>query len=131
MQIAPLLNALPPIPSHAFAAVAALGIGIFQLVRRKGTSSHKIVGWMFVVILAYVAVSGLFIHEIRIVGPFSHIHILSFVTLGALAIGIVSARKHRISAHKRVMMLVFFLALVVTGLFTLLPGRIMYEVLFT
>ncbi len=110
--------------------MAALTIGIFQLVRPKGTYAHHWIGWAWAILLGYVAISGFFISEIRTFGHFSPIHILSAVTLGILVLGIRTARAGRISMHKRIMIQLFFLALVLTGLFTFLPGRTMYRVWF-
>ena len=130
MQLAPLLSAVPPIPSHAFAALAALALGIVQLVRRKGTPSHRWLGRVWVTLLTYVAVSGLFINEIRTFGPYSWIHLLSIVTLVTLFWGVYSARRGRIAIHKRTMTILYWLSLVLTGMFTFLPGRTMYLVVF-
>ena len=130
MQLAPLLNSVPPIPSHAIAAIAALLLGAIQFAGRKGTPSHRVMGWLWVALMTYVAISGFFIHEIRIIGAYSPIHLLSFVTLAGLAWGIWLIRRKRVRDHKRVMILLYFLALVITGLFTLLPGRVMHAVLF-
>lgn len=128
MQLEPLLNAMPPIPSHAIAAMAALALGTVQLARPKGTASHRYLGWGWVVLMAYVAISGFFINEFRTWGPFSPIHILSIVTLVTLGWAIHSARNRRIGAHKRAMTTLFFLALVVNGLFVFLPGRTLHQV---
>ena len=40
------------------------------------------------------------------------------------------ARQHNVRAHRVAMIWIFTLALVVTGLFTLAPGRIMSKVVF-
>jgi uncharacterized membrane protein len=37
MSLAPLLDAVPPIPVHAFAAMAAFALGVVQLAAPKGT----------------------------------------------------------------------------------------------
>ena len=87
-------------------------------------------GWLWVMLMVYVAVSSIFINEFRIFGPFSPIHLLIFVTLAGLFYGVRAIRKKQVEAHKRSMMSVFFLALVLTGLFTLWPGRTMHLVLF-
>ena len=44
--------------------------------------------------------------------------------------GVAFARKHDIRHHMLTMEFTYFLALVVTGLLTFLPGRIMYQVAF-
>ena len=61
---------------------------------------------------------------------FSPIHLLSLLTLWALARGILAAQQGRIADHKRAMKQLYGFALVVAGAFTFFPGRIMYLVLF-
>ncbi len=131
MQLTVLLDAVSPIPSHAIAAFAALGIGFIQFIRPKGTDSHRWIGRAWVLLMAYVAVSSFFINEFRMVGPFSLIHVLSLVTIGTLVWAVIAARRGQIHIHKRLMKYLFWLALVVTGLFTLLPGRTMHQVIFS
>ncbi len=132
LQFSPqiLLEAVPPIPSHAIVALAAAGLGGWQLAATKGTRTHRIVGWLFVVGMAYVAVSGIFISTIGLWGPFSPIHLLIPLTLYGLWRGVRLARQGAIEAHKRQMVVVFVLALVLTGGFTLYPGRILNKVIF-
>ena len=130
MNIEPLLSAEYPIPSHAIIALIALAVGSIQLVRRKGTSSHVLLGWIWVMMMVYVALSSLFINEYRTFGPFSPIHLLIIVTLVGLFVGIRAIRKKDVKTHKRTMIITFWSALVVAGALTLLPGRTMHQVLF-
>lgn len=130
MSIEPLLAAEPVVVFHAFAALAALLMGIVQLVGPKGTARHRIVGWSWVVLLMSVAASSFWIQGLRQFGPFSWIHGLSIFTLVMLPVAVVRARRHNIVAHKNTMIGIFLGALVVAGLFTLLPGRIMHGVVF-
>lgn len=130
INLQPLLSSMPPIPSHAFAALAASLLGVVQFVRPKGTPSHRWLGRVWVGLLAYVAISGFFISEIRTFGYFSPIHLLSIVTLVSLIVAIWAARVGRIGTHKRTMIALYFLALILTGIFTLLPGRVMFQVIF-
>jgi uncharacterized membrane protein len=48
MSLAPLLNANPTIQIHAFAAMAALAIGVVQLSAPKGTLPHRAIGAVWV-----------------------------------------------------------------------------------
>ena len=130
MTFAPLWAASPPIAAHAIVALAALVLGIGQLVARKGTSLHKAVGRLWVLCMAFVAVSSFFILEFRLLGPFSPIHILSLLVLYSLVIGTRAARLGNLRLHKAIMRNLFWFGLVLTGWFTLLPGRIMYQVVF-
>ena len=130
MTLAPLLDASPQIQVHAFAAIAAFGLGIVQLSAPKGTLPHRTVGWIWVVLMATVAASSFWIHEVRLLGPWSPIHLLSIFTLIMLPIAVWRARRHRVADHRRIMTMTFVGALVIAGLFTLLPGRIMHAVVF-
>jgi len=80
--------------------------------------------------MAVVAASSFWIHEIRLLGPWSPIHLLSIFTLIVLPIAVWRARRHRVADHRRIMILIFVGALVIAGLFTFLPGRIMHAVVF-
>ena len=80
--------------------------------------------------MAGVALSSFGIHGLRQVGPFSWIHLVSLFTLAMLVVAIAHARAGRIAAHRWTMVGLFLGALVITGLFTLVPGRIMHRVLF-
>jgi len=51
-------------------------------------------------------------------------------TLATLPLAVVHARRHRVERHHNAMISIFMGALVVAGLFTLLPGRIMHAVVF-
>ena len=62
------------------------------------------------------------------VGPFSAIHLLSIFTLVMLPLGVMHARRHRVAQHRGAMIGIFVGALVIAGLFTLLPGRVMHVV---
>ena len=130
MSLAPLLDAAPAIPVHAFAAMAAFALGLVQFAAPKGTLPHRTIGWIWVGLMAIVAASSLWIHEIRLFGPWSPIHLLSIFTLIMLPIAVWRARRHRVADHRRIMTMTLVGALVIAGLFTLLPGRIMHAVVF-
>jgi len=130
MSLAPLLDAAPAIPLHAFAAMAAFFLGMIQLTAPKGTLPHRALGWVWVVLMLVVALSSFWIHEIRLVGPWSPIHLLSIFSLVTLALGVMAARTRNVRRHKITMISIFFGALVIAGLFTFMPGRIMHAVIF-
>ena len=130
MSVAPLLEAAPAIPLHAFAAMAAFVLGLVQFAAPKGTLPHRTIGWIWVGLMAVVAASSFWIHQIRLVGPFSPIHLLSIFTLVMLPLAVWRAHTHRVADHRRIMIMTFVGALVIAGLFTLVPGRIMHRVIF-
>jgi uncharacterized membrane protein len=110
----------PVIAAHAALAGAALVVGGTVLARRKGTTSPRVRGWTWVVLRASVASISF---AIRFNG-FSWIHGLSVYTLLALVFGVAHARRRNIRAHRSTMISIFVGALVITGLFTLLPQRL-------
>lgn len=130
MSLAPLLDAAPVIQVHAFAAMGAFTLGIVQFVAPKGTLPHRTVGWLWVALMATIAISSFWIHSIRLVGPFSPIHLLSIFTLVMLPLAVLHARGHRVTEHRKAMISIFVGALLIAGAFTFLPGRIMHAVAF-
>jgi uncharacterized membrane protein len=107
---------------HTLAALLAVLLGAWLLNARKGHRAHRIGGWLWVLCMATVA--GI---SFAIRGPsgFSWIHGLSVFTLVTLATGVLAARAHRVQAHRLNMISLYVGALVITGLFTLLPGRLL------
>ena len=130
MSLAPLLDAAPAIPAHAFAAMAAFALGVVQLAAPKGTLPHRTLGWIWVVLMAVVAGSSFWIHEIRLVGPWSPIHLLSIFTPIMLVVGVWYARRHNVRGHRITMISIFAGALIIAGFFAFMPGRIMHAVIF-
>jgi len=116
----------PLIIAHTFVAVCALVVGGILLFRRKGTFSHRMLGWAWVGLMVCVALVSFGIQR----RGFSWIHGLSVFTLAILVVGIRLARKQRATAHGKTMKGIYVGALLVTGLFTLLPSRLIGQALF-
>jgi len=112
------------------AALGAFALGGLQLAAPKGTIPHRTIGWIWAGLMMAVVVSSFFIHTIRLWGPFSPIHLLSIFTLVTLPIAVLHAHRHNVIGHRRSMIAMFTGALVIAGLFTFAPGRIMHAVLF-
>ena len=130
MSLAPLLNADPAIQLHAYAAMTAFVLGVVQLAAPKGTLPHRTVGWIWVALMAVVSISAFFIHQIRLWGDWSPIHLLAIFTLVMLPLAVRHAHRHQVGKHRNAMISIFLGALVIAGLFTFVPGRIMHAVVF-
>lgn len=128
MNLAPLLSAPAVIQIHAFAAMAGFALGLVQFAAPKGTLPHRTLGWIWVALMTLVGVSAFFIHEIRLWGPWSPIHLLAIFTLVMLPLAVLHARRHRVPNHRWAMISIFTGGLVIAGAFTFLPGRIMHAV---
>lgn len=131
MTLSPLLNAPLPIIIHAFAAMAAFALGIFQLAAPKGTLPHRTLGWIWAALMLIVAISSLWITGggLRL-GPFGPIHLLSILTLVMLPLALIFAHRHKVRGHATTMISLFIGALLIAGGFTFVPGRIMHQVAF-
>ena len=128
--MAPAIHTWTPlIATHAALAGVALVLGACLLfMRNKGQRAHRIGGWLWVLCMA--AVAGV---SFGIYGPsgYSWIHGLSVYTLISLVTGVVAARAHRVKAHRINMIALYVGALIIAGLFTLLPGRLIGQALWS
>ena len=130
MSLAPILTASLAIQIHVAAAILAMALGAVVLFRPKGTPIHKLMGRFWAVLMLVVATSAIFINEIRLVGPFSPIHLFVLLTYAGIGFGIWEIRHGRVQSHQATMKSTYLGALLLTGAFTLLPGRRMHEVMF-
>lgn len=130
MNVAPLASAGLVVQAHTLAALLAIVLGSAQFILPKGDRRHRRLGRAWVALLAAAALSSFGIHGMREFGPWSWIHGLSVFTLVMLVVGVQHAHAGRIFAHRWTMIGLFAGALLITGLFTLVPGRLMHAVLF-
>lgn len=118
-----------PIPLHAIAAMLAVAVGAAQLWLAKGTSRHRKLGYVWAGLIAFVAVSGFFIHDTDVSAPFNHLSKpLSVLVLVMLWWGIRLARAGKSKDHRQTMVRLFWLTMFI-GLLTIQPGRIMHQML--
>jgi len=128
---------MSPIYIHAFFALIAVPVGLYILLTKKGTQKHKSTGRIWTLFLLIVSFTALFIQAIN-PGEYSLIHLLIPWTIGSLIYSIWSIRKFQKTklqkykkAHMYSMIGVYVGALLVAGVFTLMPGRLFYEILFS
>ena len=128
---------MSPIYIHAFFALIAVPVGLYILLTKKGTQKHKSTGRIWTLFLLIVSFTALFIQAIN-PGEYSLIHLLIPWTIGSLIYSIWSIRKFQkttlqkyTKAHMYSMIGVYVGALLVAGVFTLMPGRLFYEILFS
>lgn len=130
MQLSPFFSAPIPVQVHAAIALTLIPLTITIFLIPRGTTWHKRLGWIWVIGMALTALSSFGISELRLVGPYSPIHLLSVFTLAALVYAIVNIRRRNVVRHRRAMLGLVYGALIGAGAFTLLPGRIMHQVIF-
>lgn len=117
----------PIVIGHMTAAFLALGIGTALMIGVKGSAAHRTLGYTWVAAMAFTAVSSFWIQTS---GHFSFIHFLSGWTTIALPLGVAFARRREVRRHARMMTSVFVGGLLIAGLLTFLPGRLMFTLFF-
>lgn len=119
----------PVIQAHVLAATGALVVGLGIFLNRKGSQFHRAMGWSWVALMAVTALTSLFITGLN-GDAYSIIHGLTAFTLVILPLAVFAARRKDIAAHRRHMTGLFLGGLVVAGLFTFIPGRLMWSLFF-
>jgi len=120
-----LLAQHPLIFVHMVCAIAALVLGAVLLLRRKGTPSHRALGWAWVLLMAGATISSAFIRDTGMINlaGFTPIHLLTLLVAVQLPRAVLAIRRGRVEAHRQAMRGMYIGGCVVAGLFTLLPGR--------
>ena len=134
MNLALISEATSTIFIHLIFALLAIVMGAIQLVCKKGTTLHKVLGYAWVTAMTVICLSSFGIRTIMPDGifyGFSPIHLLSIWVLFQLGRGIYFARKHEVARHRKCMVYTYFGGLLIAGVFTLMPGRFLYKVLIT
>ncbi|MFK8081765.1 MAG: DUF2306 domain-containing protein [Granulosicoccus sp.] len=130
MDATPLWTSHWLIVVHACTALAAIAIGAIQFLCKKGTANHRLLGYVWVTLILIVCLSSFGIFGIRLLGPFSPIHLLSILSIVSVGQAMVAIRSGNVVLHKKIMVRLYALALLLTGAFTLYPGRVMHQVMF-
>ena len=130
MSLQPLLEASVWIQIHVAAALLALFLGLYQFLSKKGSIPHRLVGWVWIALLAAICISSFFIPGSWHIGPVSVFHLLSIYTLWALFMGAKAAREGEVADHKSYMSWLFGLSIVVSAAIAVASGGVLYQVFF-
>jgi uncharacterized membrane protein len=118
---APLL-----ILAHAAVGVSAVVLGGLVVFRRKGTFTHRVLGRLWAALMYFMAIGSFWIQSD---GHFSWIHGLSAMMIVSLTYAIWAVKTGRTRGH-RIAMTSNYVGLCVTAAFTLLPHRLMGQLVF-
>ncbi len=119
--------------THLAAALAAAALALTVLLRRKGTTSHVLLGRIWVGLMVTVALGSFWIQRS---GSLSWIHGLSAFTLFSLTVAIFHARRYRTMravAHRYAhagWMIGTFSGALIAGAFAFAPGRLLHALVF-
>ena len=89
---------------HLATVMPAVPLGAIVLFRGKGGAAHRLLGRIWVALMLVGAVASFGVRELM--GTLGPIHLLSIVTLVSLPRSIWAARRGRIAAHRRGMLIV-------------------------
>lgn len=129
IDAAQLINSVAAVKVHVTAAAVSFGIGLFLLAGAKGRTLHKVLGYTWVAAMLSTAVSSFFLTGLN-GGNFSPIHGLSAWVVIGMPFAIAAARRRDIKKHSKEMTGMFTGGMLVAGLFSFLPGRMMWSIFF-
>lgn len=121
----------PTIAIHMSLALTAVAIGPVVLWTRLGSVTrpqlHRALGYAWVTCMLGAALSGLFIRDFKLpnIWGYTPIHLLIPVTLFSLYKAFRFLADGNVVGHRKTMQQLYFWACIVTGFFTLLPGRLL------
>lgn len=125
----------PVIAIHMTAALTAVALGPVALWSRLGRQRyprlHRAAGYGWVLAMLTTAISALFIRDFRLpnLGGYTPIHLLVPITLFSLVGAFWFLFKGQIQRHRMIMINTYVSACLIAGLFTLLPGRYLGQLL--
>ena len=115
---------------HIGAATLSLVLGAIVLLGPKGTRANKLMGRVWMLAMVTTAVSSFFMESFApLLGQFGPIHILSVVTLINMPRAVMLARKGDIAGHMQAITGTY-IGLVIAGVMTFIPGRVMFGMFF-
>jgi len=129
-SIEPIIAASMAVQIHITGAISAFLIGVILLMAPKGVRLHKTLGWTWVIAMSVTAVSSFFLTGMM-GSTFSPIHALSAWTMIGLPFGIAAIRRRNIREHRQSMTGMFVGGILIAGLFSFLPGRLMWQIFVT
>jgi uncharacterized membrane protein len=118
---------------HLATVLPAFAIGAFQLLRRKGTSSHRLLGRIYMLLM--LATGFITLMMPAKVGPqflshFGFIHIFSVLAVFGVPLSYLAARRGFIRAHRFTMISLYAGGILTAGALAFTPGRMLYTWLF-
>lgn len=118
---------------HLATVIPAFGIGALQLLKRKGTPSHKRLGRIYMMLMLATALITLampaqvgrqFLHH------FGFIHAFSLLALFGVPTAYFAAHRGNLKAHRAAMIGLYVGGILIAGAFAFAPGRMLHEWLF-
>lgn len=129
LDLSPLLRSSLVLQAHVLGALASFAIGSALLLGVKGRPMHRMLGYGWVATMSLTALSSFFLIGLN-GNNLSFIHALSAWTVIVLPMGVAAARRGDIKSHRKHMTGMFVSGMAIAGLFSSLPGRMMWSIFF-
>lgn len=129
IDLTPLARVPFVLQAHIAGAVLSFAIGTVLLLRAKGRTAHRVLGYAWIATMSVTAISSFFLTGMN-GDSWGFIHLLSGWTVIVLPMGLAAARRRRIAAHSKHMTGIFMGGMAIAGLFSFLPGRLMWHLFF-
>lgn len=115
---------------HLVSASYVLLVGLIQLFRRKGTTSHRFIGFSWMAAMVVTALSSFWIESFApFIFGFGFIHLLSLWVLVCVVASLRGARSHNVQRHRN-FAIGAYVGTVGAGLAALaVPGRVLHQLL--
>ena len=118
---------------HLGAIAPAFLMATFMMVTKKGTEVHKLIGRIYMVLMLFTAMVTLLMSAQvgpRLFNHFGFIHLLSVLVLYCVPSAYWAIKNGNVKRHRWSMIGLYIGGLIVAGGFTLMPGRMLGNVLF-
>lgn len=131
------MNMTPTIAIHMSAALSAVIIGPLAIWARQGRlvrpKLHRAFGYAWVTLMIITATSAIFIRDFQLpnIQGYTPIHLLVIATFSSLIAAFRALAKGNIPLHKGIMKRLYLGACILAGIFTLMPGRYLGNLLWS
>lgn len=118
---------------HLATIVPAFLLGSVLLASRKGTSDHRLLGKIYLILMLITGgITLLMPAQVgpQLLGHFGFIHAFSLLTLYSAPAAYFAARHGNIRAHRGYMIGLYIGGILIAGAFAFAPGRMLHHLLF-
>ncbi len=109
---------------HLVTIAIALALTPLLMLRRRGDRWHRRLGWTWSIAMFSTGVISLGIRGLG-EGHLSWIHLFSLLTIVSVPLLVLAARAHKVQQHRSSVRGLIIGALLIAGVFTFIPGRIL------
>ena len=115
---------------HLLTVLPPFFIGAYLLLSKKGTSIHKFLGKIYMVLIFFTAIVSMFLSAKvgpAFLGHFGFIHLLSILVIVSVPMSLLAVRRGNIRDHKKSMVGVYVGGILIAGTFAFSSGRFLHE----